>query len=75
MFQITHDPAIDIVKHKGSVNAACKKFKLQELQLGQFKALMFAVSFSIPADAELQTLTLKKLKSKSDATLQNLLVE
>ncbi|CAH8557945.1 unnamed protein product [Schistosoma intercalatum] len=73
--KLTKEPGDDWVKHAGTVNRECERFRLSSMSEDQFKCLVFICSLRSPEDADIRTRILSKLEHCPNMTLQEVTTE
>ncbi|CAH8568978.1 unnamed protein product [Schistosoma guineensis] len=73
--KLTKEPGDDWVKHAGTVNRECERFRLSSMSEDQFKCLVFICSLRSPEDADIRTRLLSKLEHCPNMTLQEVTTE
>ncbi|CAH8585986.1 unnamed protein product [Schistosoma intercalatum] len=73
--KLTKEPGDDWVKHVGTVNRECERFRLSSMSEDQFKCLVFICSLRSPEDPDIRTRILSKLEHCPNMTLQEVTTE
>ncbi|CAH8651986.1 unnamed protein product, partial [Schistosoma intercalatum] len=73
--KLTKEPGDDWVKHAGTVNRECERFRLSSMSEDQLKCLVSICSLRSPEDADIRTRILSKLEHCPNMTLQEVTTE